>query len=161
MSATGLPCPHLIALFKACGHQPFPVQFIDPRWIPNLDVVLIPPSPELSIGEHDIMLGIASDAVSRGESDSEYDHDQSDDEASDDGEFVSFLPADIQPSLEFDAGQRRRFVTLLHLAKQIAQRGGESPELSEEIRTRLLEVLQSCTVAVGVEIRDAIDRPRG
>jgi hypothetical protein len=45
MLATGIPCPYLIDLFRACGHGPFPVQFIDPLWIPNFDMAFIPPLP--------------------------------------------------------------------------------------------------------------------
>jgi hypothetical protein len=55
LNATGLPCAHLVALFRVGGGA-FPVGLISRRWIPNFDEVEIPPLPKICLSEMDDVL---------------------------------------------------------------------------------------------------------
>jgi hypothetical protein len=61
-TGTGLPCRHMIVLFREMGGDKcFPVQMISPRWIPNVSDVQIPALPMFRIAENDQVLNTLSD----------------------------------------------------------------------------------------------------
>jgi hypothetical protein len=54
-SGTGLPCCHLIALFKQLGNDTFPVQLIARQLIPNFEGFALPELSQLTLEQLDFI----------------------------------------------------------------------------------------------------------
>jgi hypothetical protein len=139
-SATGLPCPHLIALYKKFSDR-FPIALIDKRWIQSEEVYVAPELPDLAPWEADDMARIASEMSS--------DNDESD---SDD---IGIL---IPPIRE---DQTRRYHRIMNLCRQLAQKASQAQVPCDKICVELGNLLDSLTTEVDGEIRDVMGKPRG
>jgi hypothetical protein len=170
LAATGMPCPHLVALYQEAEGGAFPVGLIARRWIPDVADVVIPALPHLSLPEVDLALQVFSDALTDeddGDFDSDEEYDDEDEDQDEGGlpegeepEGEEPAPPD-QPPRRATAGQSRRYQALASLGKQIATKAAETEEMFTRAEATLKGLLHSCTETVDGEIRDARGRPRG
>jgi hypothetical protein len=122
-SGTGLPCPHIIALYSQFTEQLFPIALIAGRCLPGVPKNHIPCLPILTLEEmDDFRKHIAGDGLEEEEEtvgiraqEGEDPHEREDYGADDHGQ--SILAADQQ---------RGRYLRLLYLGKQIAQKGADA-----------------------------------
>lgn len=150
-SATALPCPHMITLFRDIGGcKCFPVQMIAPRWIPNFDQITMPTLPTLQIQEHDQILK----ALSNVSSDSEQEERRGMEAPAEDFQF----PGPFAGRNETASDRYRR---VLHIGKEIAQKASRNEERYNGIVEDLRQIRDSLSEAVTGEIRDAVGKPRG
>ena len=150
-SATALPCPHMIALFREIGGpQCFPVQMIAPRWIPNFNEIEMPTLPALQIEEHDQMLR----ALSNVSSDSEQEEGPGMEGRGDDSEFPDTVAGRNETTTE-------RYRRVLYIGKEIAQKASRNEERYDGIVEALRHIRDSLSEVVSGEIRDAVGKPKG
>jgi hypothetical protein len=150
LSGTGLPCCHLVALFRKCGHGFFPVQLIARRWIRSPGAS-IPALPVMRIQDDDSARKVVAASVTSDEDD--------DQRPTADGDDQLPGPADEPPARL--PGQSRRYQILNVLGKQIAQKGADNPDKFEAAHERLVELLDSMTEERDGDVRDARGRPKG
>jgi hypothetical protein len=154
-SKTGLPCPHLLALYSQCADHAFPTALIAPRWIPDVNKTEIPALPMLSIEEHDDLQRISVRSTDEEEilpvSDL-LDGPNDGPSLNDDPETEAVAQGNTSNG---------RYARLLYLGKQIAQKGSISPARYEGVIQSLRMVLESLTEPVDGEIRDVDGRHRG
>jgi hypothetical protein len=145
-SGTGLPCPHVIALFhQMASDHDFPVQAIAPRWYQRSPHVDLPPLPILRLHEVDaiekIVNALSSDDENRVQSD-----DDNDDP--------------VPPSVTDDSA-RDKYLRMFHVAKEVTRKASTNPTRYDDVLATLSTLLQSLTVEVDGEVRDAAGRPKG
>jgi hypothetical protein len=160
-TGTGLPCPHMIALFRYLGGEEcFPVQAIAERWFVKSPEVEFPPLPQLGLTEHDELQHLLTEPSSDG------DELKSDEENKD---VSSLVPAPIDSESEDGIAsvtiprenQTQRYRRALSLGKEIARRAAGNDAQYETIIDRLREIRDSLTISVGGEIRGATGKPKG
>jgi hypothetical protein len=160
-TGTGLPCPHVIALFRHFGGEEcFPVQAIAERWFVKSPEVQLPPLPQLVLREHDELQHLLTEPSSDGE------EQKLEEENEDVGDFVP-APTDSGPedgmaSLTVPReNQTQRCRRVLRLGKEIVRRAAGNDTQYETVIDRLREILDSLTMSVDEEVHDAAGKPKG
>jgi hypothetical protein len=154
-SATGLPCSHLIALFRDHGLvQPsFPIQSIAPRWIPNFEGFNIRDVEGLTIGEHDQYLKSAHEELLKSDDDSAQGWENGTDEGfPDDG---ADLPTGPTVETPLSKGDRQNYNKILFIGKQIAGKISRNGSQFTRVYSEMNQVLSSLMNEQDGEMRDA------
>jgi hypothetical protein len=145
VSGTGLPCPHIIALFERFGPPgAFPVQIIAPRWLVASPEVSLPPLPLLRIEEIAEIERIAGELLP--------DSDASDDDG---------IPPPPMPVPSDGDTTRDKYNRMFYVAKEITRKASVNDAQYDPVLEQLTGILSSLTVSEDGEVRDASGRPKG
>lgn len=164
----GIPCSHLIKLYRTSG-LPFPLSLVDKRWVINLLEQVPPPDAPEDAASDDSGAALSdSDTLSEGTggdilAEVLRNREEEDDE--------SDLPNDEELS------QRELYLRLFHLGKTIASKASQSSATAKEISTKLRGILADLVelppdpapndesdepnAAPVVDVVDRVGRPRG
>ena len=160
-TGTGLPCCHIIALFRCIGGEEcFPVHPIAERWFVKSPEVEFPPLPQLILTEQDELQHLLTEASS------DEDEMEQEEENEDVSSFI-LPPSDSEPedgitSLAIPReNQTQRYKRVLRLGKEIARRAAGNGTQYRTIIDRLRDILDSLTISIDGEVRDAAGKPKG
>jgi hypothetical protein len=166
-SGTGLPCCHMIALFRhGGGEECFPVQAIATRWFIKSPAIVLPPLPQLNLEDHDEIQHLLAEVSSE---DEQVEADGDDIGQRADEQLHGFFASDNDdgpgesmesPRMSQDS-QQRRYSRMLSVGKEIARKAALNEAQYEDVLNQLQTILESLTIVVDGEIHDVAGHPRG